>query len=118
MSEPESVSPDESGAGPPITASAFQAIPFDAQIRAIPPSPAKLLMPQQVNIYWRGGLNALSQHLSQRSYSMKTVLTRSILTLTLSAALLAPLRAENPAKTPDVKVDPAPVTTQAGILTS
>lgn len=49
---------------------------------------------------------------------MNTVLTRSILTLTLSAALLAPLRAENPGKMPDVKVDPAPVTTQAGMLTS
>jgi serine protease Do len=49
---------------------------------------------------------------------MNTVLTRSILTLTLSAALLAPLRAENPGKMPDVKIDPAPVTTQSGTITS
>src|SRR5215218_3028271 len=49
---------------------------------------------------------------------MNTVLTRSILTFTLSTALLAPLHAENPGKMPDVKVDSAPVTTQAGVITS
>ena len=45
-------------------------------------------------------------------------LTRSLLTLAVSASLFSPLCAENPDKTPDVKVDPSPVSGRAGVITS
>ena len=45
-------------------------------------------------------------------------LTRSLLTLAVSASLFSPLRAENPEKPADVKVDPSPVSERAGIITS
>ena len=45
-------------------------------------------------------------------------LTRSLLTLAISASLFTPLRAENPDKGAEVKVDPSPVSGRVGVLTS